>query len=121
MQVLSSCLNGVLGLLEVSQLGAKSLWKFGVRFEFSENDLSKFSSFQIARKATKFESIRVSKLKWFVGFPNRFNLRLGKSKVLKFKLTNCLSGIRNAWHFQHAVSFVIKAVCGSFRSALLTP
>ncbi|EGR2489842.1 DUF3265 domain-containing protein, partial [Vibrio cholerae] len=29
--------------------------------------------------------------------------------MLKFKLTNCLRGIRNAWHFQHAVSFVIKA------------
>ncbi|EIZ1363806.1 DUF3265 domain-containing protein [Vibrio cidicii] len=28
--------------------------------------------------------------------------------MLKFKLTNCLSGIRNAWHFQHAVGFVIK-------------
>nr|WP_216598731.1 DUF3265 domain-containing protein [Vibrio cholerae] len=42
-------------------------------------------------------------------------------KVLKFKLTNCLIGIRNAWHFQHAVSFVIKAACGSFCSALLTP
>ncbi|MBA8614199.1 DUF3265 domain-containing protein [Vibrio cholerae] len=41
--------------------------------------------------------------------------------MLKFKLTNCLSGIRNAWHFQYAVSFAIKAVCGSFRSALLTP
>ncbi|EGS7961870.1 DUF3265 domain-containing protein [Vibrio cholerae] len=41
--------------------------------------------------------------------------------MLKFKLTNCLSGIRNAWHFQHAVSFMIKAVCGSFCSALLTP
>ncbi|MBH9742617.1 DUF3265 domain-containing protein [Vibrio navarrensis] len=37
------------------------------------------------------------------------------------KLTNCLRGIRNAWHFQHAVGFVIKAVCGSFSSALLTP
>ncbi|EGQ8592854.1 DUF3265 domain-containing protein, partial [Vibrio cholerae] len=23
--------------------------------------------------------------------------------MLKFKLTNCLRGIRNAWHFQHAV------------------
>ncbi|KYN90488.1 hypothetical protein ATY35_21015, partial [Vibrio cidicii] len=69
----------------------------------------------------KFESFRVLKFRWFVGFPNRCNLRLGKSKVLKFKLTNCLSGIRNAWHFQHAVSFVIKAVCGSFCSALLTP
>nr|WP_226980351.1 DUF3265 domain-containing protein [Vibrio metschnikovii] len=40
---------------------------------------------------------------------------------MKFKLTNCLRGIRNAWHFQHAVSCEIKAVCGSFRSALLTP
>ncbi|MCG6261866.1 DUF3265 domain-containing protein, partial [Vibrio vulnificus] len=26
--------------------------------------------------------------------------------MLKFKLTNCLRGIRNAWHFWHAVSFV---------------
>ncbi|MBF4448072.1 DUF3265 domain-containing protein, partial [Vibrio anguillarum] len=25
------------------------------------------------------------------------------------------------WHFQHALSFVIKLVCGSFCSALLTP
>ncbi|TOI87605.1 DUF3265 domain-containing protein [Vibrio parahaemolyticus] len=41
--------------------------------------------------------------------------------MLKFKLTNCLSGIRNAWYFWHAVGFVIQAVCGSFRSALLTP
>ncbi|QOD71190.1 DUF3265 domain-containing protein [Vibrio navarrensis] len=41
--------------------------------------------------------------------------------MLKFKLTNCLSGIRSAWHFQHAVGFVIKAACGSFSSALLTP
>ncbi|EGQ9502863.1 DUF3265 domain-containing protein [Vibrio cholerae] len=41
--------------------------------------------------------------------------------MLKFKLTNCLSGIRNAWHFQHAVGFVIKLVCGSFSRALLTP
>ncbi|EGR2798169.1 DUF3265 domain-containing protein [Vibrio parahaemolyticus] len=41
--------------------------------------------------------------------------------MLKFKLTNCLRGIRNAWHFQHAVGFVIKAACGSFLSALLTP
>ncbi|QOD68627.1 DUF3265 domain-containing protein [Vibrio navarrensis] len=41
--------------------------------------------------------------------------------MLKFKLTNCLSGIRNAWHFQHAVSFVIKVACGSRCSVLLTP
>ncbi|MBE4621283.1 DUF3265 domain-containing protein [Vibrio navarrensis] len=29
--------------------------------------------------------------------------------------------MRNAWHFWHAVSFVIKAVYGGFFSALLTP
>nr|WP_229599880.1 DUF3265 domain-containing protein [Vibrio navarrensis] len=29
--------------------------------------------------------------------------------------------MRNAWHFQHAVGFVIKLVYGSFCSALLTP
>ncbi|NMS17736.1 DUF3265 domain-containing protein [Vibrio parahaemolyticus] len=29
--------------------------------------------------------------------------------------------MRNAWHFQHAESFVIKPACGSFCSALLTP
>ncbi|MBH9742284.1 DUF3265 domain-containing protein [Vibrio navarrensis] len=41
--------------------------------------------------------------------------------MLSFCLTNCLSGIRNAWHFQHAAGFVIKVVCGRFCSALLTP
>ncbi|MCA4024137.1 DUF3265 domain-containing protein [Vibrio vulnificus] len=29
--------------------------------------------------------------------------------------------MRNAWHFQHAVGFVIKLVCCSFCSTLLTP
>ncbi|EHA1127932.1 DUF3265 domain-containing protein [Vibrio navarrensis] len=29
--------------------------------------------------------------------------------------------MRNAWHFWHAVGFVIKLVCGSLCSALLTP
>ncbi|MBE4594627.1 DUF3265 domain-containing protein [Vibrio navarrensis] len=29
--------------------------------------------------------------------------------------------MRNAWHFWHAVLFVIKLVCGNFCSALLTP
>ncbi|MBG0757345.1 hypothetical protein BOO21_18615 [Vibrio cidicii] len=47
-QVLSSCLNGVLGLREVSKLGAKSLWKFCFRFEFGEHVLSKIIGFQIA-------------------------------------------------------------------------
>ncbi|EGR4363296.1 hypothetical protein DDM66_18160 [Vibrio cholerae] len=68
-----------MGSREVSQFGAKSLWKCRFRFEFSENELSKFSSFQIARKATKFESIRVLNLRWFVGFPNRVSLRFSKS------------------------------------------
>ncbi|EHV5553201.1 DUF3265 domain-containing protein [Vibrio vulnificus] len=29
--------------------------------------------------------------------------------------------IRNAWHFYFAVAYVIRAPCGSFRIALLTP
>ncbi|ELE6601608.1 DUF3265 domain-containing protein [Vibrio alginolyticus] len=29
--------------------------------------------------------------------------------------------IRNAWHFCFAVVYVIKALCGSFCIALLTP
>ncbi|TOI86071.1 DUF3265 domain-containing protein [Vibrio parahaemolyticus] len=36
-------------------------------------------------------------------------------------LTNCLRVIRNAWHFYYAVVYVIKAPCGSFCIALLTP
>nr|WP_081641250.1 DUF3265 domain-containing protein [Vibrio rotiferianus] len=36
-------------------------------------------------------------------------------------LTNCLRVIRNAWHFYLAVAYVIKAPCGSFCIALLTP
>ncbi|WP_391857726.1 hypothetical protein, partial [Vibrio cidicii] len=45
-RVFSGCLNRVFGLLEVSQFGAKSLWKFCFRFEFSENELSKFTGFK---------------------------------------------------------------------------
>ncbi|EHC9829075.1 DUF3265 domain-containing protein [Vibrio parahaemolyticus] len=37
------------------------------------------------------------------------------------KLTNCSSGIRNAWHFHYASVLVIKMVCGGFCIALLTP
>ncbi|HCH4702189.1 TPA: DUF3265 domain-containing protein [Vibrio parahaemolyticus] len=29
--------------------------------------------------------------------------------------------MRNAWHFYYAVILVIKAVCGGFSIALLTP
>ncbi|EIO5090232.1 DUF3265 domain-containing protein [Vibrio cholerae] len=36
-------------------------------------------------------------------------------------MTNCLSGIRNAWHFYYALVLVIKVVCCSFGIALLTP
>ncbi|MEG7560535.1 DUF3265 domain-containing protein [Vibrio cholerae] len=36
-------------------------------------------------------------------------------------MTNCLSVIRNAWHFRYALRFVFKAVCGRFGIALLTP
>ncbi|EIZ0690086.1 TPA: DUF3265 domain-containing protein [Vibrio vulnificus] len=36
-------------------------------------------------------------------------------------LTNCSRGIRNAWHFYYALSFVFKVVCSGFGIALLTP
>ncbi|RZP84925.1 DUF3265 domain-containing protein [Vibrio vulnificus] len=36
-------------------------------------------------------------------------------------MTNCLRGIRNAWHFYYALNLVIKVVCGSICVALLTP
>ncbi|OOQ67453.1 DUF3265 domain-containing protein [Vibrio parahaemolyticus] len=29
--------------------------------------------------------------------------------------------MRNAWHFYHALDLVVKAVCGGFGIALLTP
>ncbi|MCC4855687.1 DUF3265 domain-containing protein [Vibrio lentus] len=29
--------------------------------------------------------------------------------------------MRNAWHFYYALNLVIKAVCGGFSIALLTP
>ncbi|HCK0617619.1 DUF3265 domain-containing protein [Vibrio parahaemolyticus] len=29
--------------------------------------------------------------------------------------------IRNAWHFYHALVFVIKVICGCIGIALLTP
>ncbi|ENJ2051562.1 DUF3265 domain-containing protein [Vibrio parahaemolyticus] len=36
-------------------------------------------------------------------------------------LTNCLRGIRNAWHFRYALGLVIKVVCCCIGIALLTP
>ncbi|EHH2451662.1 DUF3265 domain-containing protein [Vibrio vulnificus] len=36
-------------------------------------------------------------------------------------MTNCLRGIRNAWHFHYALFLVIWVVCGDFCIALLTP
>ncbi|EKB1969406.1 DUF3265 domain-containing protein [Vibrio parahaemolyticus] len=35
-------------------------------------------------------------------------------------MTNCLRGIRNAWHFRYAFVLVFKVVCGDFGIALLT-
>ncbi|HCG7247021.1 TPA: DUF3265 domain-containing protein [Vibrio parahaemolyticus] len=40
--------------------------------------------------------------------------------VRKSNLTNALRRIRNAWHFHHALIFVIKVVCGDIGIALLT-
>ncbi|EGQ8006769.1 DUF3265 domain-containing protein [Vibrio parahaemolyticus] len=36
-------------------------------------------------------------------------------------ITNCLRGIRNAWHFRYALVLVFNVVCGGFGNALLTP
>nr|WP_072039109.1 DUF3265 domain-containing protein [Vibrio sinaloensis] len=36
-------------------------------------------------------------------------------------MTNCLRVIRNAWHFYHALVYMIKVVCGGYCIALLTP
>ncbi|EGQ7826193.1 TPA: DUF3265 domain-containing protein [Vibrio vulnificus] len=36
-------------------------------------------------------------------------------------ITNCLRGIRNAWHFHYALVSVFKVVCSVFSIALLTP
>ncbi|HAU8295502.1 TPA: DUF3265 domain-containing protein [Vibrio vulnificus] len=43
------------------------------------------------------------------------------SSYVSTNITNCSRGIRNAWHFQHALALVVKAVCGGFGIALLTP
>ncbi|EMN7239582.1 DUF3265 domain-containing protein [Vibrio parahaemolyticus] len=37
------------------------------------------------------------------------------------QLTNCSRGIRNAWHFYYALSFVFKALCGNFVLRACTP
>ncbi|EGQ8248069.1 TPA: DUF3265 domain-containing protein [Vibrio parahaemolyticus] len=36
-------------------------------------------------------------------------------------MTNCSRGIRNVWHFHHALNLVTKVVCGNIGIALLTP
>ncbi len=86
---------------------------------------SRFESFAFAMSFTKviYQNLLVFKAYERPQSLSQFGLisALINLKVLKFKLTNCLSGIRNAWHFQHAVGFVIKTACGSFSSALLTP
>ncbi|EIV8661292.1 DUF3265 domain-containing protein [Vibrio parahaemolyticus] len=38
-----------------------------------------------------------------------------------FWLTNCLRGIRNAWHFHYALVLVFRVACGYFGIALLIP
>ncbi|MBM4959792.1 DUF3265 domain-containing protein [Vibrio parahaemolyticus] len=36
-------------------------------------------------------------------------------------MTNCLRGIRNAWHFHYALVSVFKVVCGNIGIACFTP
>ncbi|MBE4587054.1 hypothetical protein BOO29_19460 [Vibrio navarrensis] len=106
------------------EAAASSIWllffllEYETQFTLTALDWLNFNSDNYPARGGLF---RVSKFRRFASFPNRVNLRFGQSNVLKFKLTNCLRGIRNAWHFQHAMSFVIKLVCGRFCSVLLTP
>ncbi|TXN13614.1 DUF3265 domain-containing protein [Vibrio parahaemolyticus] len=44
-----------------------------------------------------------------------------KHDWLTTHITNCLRGIRNAWHFHYALVSVFKVVYGGFSIALLTP
>ncbi|EKO3818176.1 DUF3265 domain-containing protein [Vibrio harveyi] len=37
------------------------------------------------------------------------------------RLTNCLRGIRNAWHFHYALVLVFKVVCGWLRYCIAHP
>ncbi|KAB7692227.1 DUF3265 domain-containing protein [Plesiomonas shigelloides] len=36
-------------------------------------------------------------------------------------IKNCSRGIRNEWHFQHALVLVFKVVCGDVGITLLPP
>ncbi|EGR4218251.1 DUF3265 domain-containing protein [Vibrio cholerae] len=36
-------------------------------------------------------------------------------------MTNASRGTANAWHFYHALAFVITMLCGSFAMALAPP
>ncbi|TQO74239.1 DUF3265 domain-containing protein [Vibrio cholerae] len=36
-------------------------------------------------------------------------------------ITNCLRGIRNAWHFYYALVFVVTVSCGKLVVALAAP
>nr|EGQ9118285.1 DUF3265 domain-containing protein [Vibrio parahaemolyticus] len=39
----------------------------------------------------------------------------------KCVITNCSSGIHNAWHFYYALILVIKVICVKIGFALFTP
>ncbi|OUD38253.1 hypothetical protein BS623_23245 [Vibrio parahaemolyticus] len=55
---------------------------------------------------------------FFVGGVEYYN----SSPYIKvYRITNCLRVIRNTLHFYFAVAYVIRALCGSFCIALLTP
>ncbi|HCG8581304.1 TPA: DUF3265 domain-containing protein [Vibrio parahaemolyticus] len=40
---------------------------------------------------------------------------------MRYRITNCSRGIRNACHFYYALVLVFKVACGIFGIALLTP
>ncbi|HAS3568627.1 DUF3265 domain-containing protein [Vibrio cholerae] len=43
------------------------------------------------------------------------------TEKLASKLTNASRGTANAWHFYHALVFVIKVLCGNLVVALAAP
>ncbi|EGR2849606.1 DUF3265 domain-containing protein [Vibrio cholerae] len=44
-----------------------------------------------------------------------------RTKFSSLNITNASRGTANAWHFYHALAFVITMLCGSFVMALAPP
>ena len=77
--------------------------------------------FQVVSLNSRFETTPDKSASKHIKFVVRkvwFGLKLSLGAL---RLTNCSRGIRNAWHFYHALILVIKMVCSGIGIALLTP